>query len=171
MFLELGRRAGGTARPARLSRIRFRTTRRSSPASLVTATSGTASLQSDGAIFTPQLGWMLLSKFLQSQGVLEATNWVFLGAKVSANGKTLVGTAIAAGVGLLPGLPRRPRPGLRLPGQGQQRRPCASASRTRWTSSSRRVQRSGSAPATRRSESQGAPASRGAAIIGGRQSV
>ena len=47
---------------------------------------------SDGAIFTPKLGWMQLSKFLQSQGVLEATNWVFLGAKISANGKTLVGT-------------------------------------------------------------------------------
>ena len=47
---------------------------------------------SDGAIFTPKMGWMQLSKFLQSQGVLEATNWVFLGAKISANGKTLIGT-------------------------------------------------------------------------------
>lgn len=51
----------------------------------------------DGAIFTPKLGWMQLSRFLQSQGVLEATNWVFLGAKVSANGRTLVGTAFPLG--------------------------------------------------------------------------
>ena len=36
---------------------------------------------------------MQLSKFLESQGVLEATNWVFLGAKVSGDGKTLYGTA------------------------------------------------------------------------------
>ncbi|MFO1394959.1 MAG: hypothetical protein U1F09_14465 [Steroidobacteraceae bacterium] len=48
---------------------------------------------SDGAIFTRGLGWMQLSKFLQSQGVLEATNWVFLGARVSGNGKVLYGTA------------------------------------------------------------------------------
>ena len=48
---------------------------------------------SDGAIFTAGLGWMQLSKFLESQGVLEATNWVFLGAKVSGDGKTLYGTA------------------------------------------------------------------------------
>ncbi len=51
----------------------------------------------DGAIYTQQLGWMQLSWFLQSQGVLEAANWVFLGAKVSANGKTLVGTAFPLG--------------------------------------------------------------------------
>ena len=51
----------------------------------------------DGAIYTQQLGWMQLSRFLQSQGVLEAANWVFLGAKVSANGKTLVGTAFPLG--------------------------------------------------------------------------
>lgn len=49
---------------------------------------------SDGAIHTRRLGWMQLSKFLQSQGVLEATNWVFLGTKVSADGKTLVGTGV-----------------------------------------------------------------------------
>ena len=36
---------------------------------------------------------MQLSKFLESQGVLEATNWVFLGARVSGDGKTLYGTA------------------------------------------------------------------------------
>lgn len=48
----------------------------------------------DGAIYTPQLGWMQLSAFLQSQGVLEATNWTFLGTKVSADGKTLVGTGM-----------------------------------------------------------------------------
>jgi hypothetical protein len=47
----------------------------------------------DGAIFTPKLGWMQLSKFLQAQGVLEATNWIFLGAKISADGRTLIGTA------------------------------------------------------------------------------
>jgi hypothetical protein len=47
----------------------------------------------DGAIFTPKLGWMQLSRFLQAQGVLEATNWVFLGAKISADGRTLIGTA------------------------------------------------------------------------------
>jgi uncharacterized membrane protein len=46
----------------------------------------------DGAIFTPKLGWMQLSKFLQSQGVLEATNWVFFSTRVSGDGKTLVGT-------------------------------------------------------------------------------
>jgi len=46
----------------------------------------------DGAIYTPKLGWMQFGKFLQSQGVLEATNWTFLGAKVSADGKTIVGT-------------------------------------------------------------------------------
>jgi len=51
-------------------------------------------VSTDGDIYTPQLGWMLLSRFLQSQGVLEATNWVFLGAKISADGKTLVGTAL-----------------------------------------------------------------------------
>ena len=51
----------------------------------------------DGAIYTQQLGWMQLSWFLQSQGVLEAVNWVFLGARVSANGKTLVGTAAPLG--------------------------------------------------------------------------
>jgi hypothetical protein len=47
----------------------------------------------DGAIHTPGLGWMQLSKFLQSQGVLEATNWVFYGARVAGNGRTLVGVA------------------------------------------------------------------------------
>jgi hypothetical protein len=46
----------------------------------------------DGAIFTPRLGWMQLSKFLQSQGVLEATNWVFFSTRVSGDGKTLIGT-------------------------------------------------------------------------------
>ncbi|HQR48062.1 MAG TPA: hypothetical protein PL152_01930 [Steroidobacteraceae bacterium] len=51
----------------------------------------------DGAIFTPKLGWMQLSAFLQSQGVLEATNWVFLGTKVSADGKTLIGTGAPLG--------------------------------------------------------------------------
>ena len=40
---------------------------------------------------------MQLSKFLQAQGVLEATNWVFLGAKVSGDGKTLIGTAFPLG--------------------------------------------------------------------------
>jgi hypothetical protein len=51
----------------------------------------------DGVIYTPKMGWMKLSSFLQSQGVLEATNWVFLGAKVSASGRTIVGTAMPLG--------------------------------------------------------------------------
>jgi uncharacterized membrane protein len=46
----------------------------------------------DGAIFTPKLGWMQLSKFLQSQGVLEAASWVFFSTRVSGDGKTLIGT-------------------------------------------------------------------------------
>jgi len=47
----------------------------------------------DAAIYTPAMGWMLLSDFLQRQGVLEASRWQILGAKVSADGKTLAGTA------------------------------------------------------------------------------
>ena len=47
----------------------------------------------DGAIYTPKMGWMLLGDFLESQGVLEASRWLILGAKVSGSGKTLVGTA------------------------------------------------------------------------------
>ena len=48
----------------------------------------------DGAIYTPKLGWMQLSQFLKSQGVLEPDNWVFLGTRVSADGKTLVGSGM-----------------------------------------------------------------------------
>ncbi len=48
----------------------------------------------DGAIYTPGMGWMLLGDFLESQGVLEASRWWILGAKVSGSGKTLVGTAL-----------------------------------------------------------------------------
>jgi uncharacterized membrane protein len=48
----------------------------------------------DGAIYTPKLGWMQLSQFLKSQGVLEPANWVFLGTRVSADGKTLIGTGM-----------------------------------------------------------------------------
>jgi hypothetical protein len=47
----------------------------------------------DAAIYTPRMGWMLLADFLQSQGVLEASRWQFLGATISADGTTLVGTA------------------------------------------------------------------------------
>ena len=47
----------------------------------------------DGVIYTPKMGWMLLGDFLESQGVLEASRWLILGAKVSGSGKTLVGTA------------------------------------------------------------------------------
>jgi hypothetical protein len=47
----------------------------------------------DSAIYTPKMGWMLLAEFLQRQGVLEASRWQILGAYVSADGKTLAGTA------------------------------------------------------------------------------
>jgi hypothetical protein len=47
----------------------------------------------DSAIYTPKMGWMLLAEFLQRQGVLEASRWQILGANVSADGKTLSGTA------------------------------------------------------------------------------
>ena len=47
----------------------------------------------DAAIYTPKMGWVLLSDFLQGQGVLEASRWQFLGATISADGTTLVGTA------------------------------------------------------------------------------
>jgi len=48
----------------------------------------------EAAIYTPAMGWMLLAEFLQRQGVLEASRWQILGANVSADGKTLAGTAI-----------------------------------------------------------------------------
>jgi hypothetical protein len=48
----------------------------------------------DAAIYTPAMGWMLLADFLQRQGVLEASRWLLLGANVSADGKTLAGTAL-----------------------------------------------------------------------------
>jgi hypothetical protein len=48
----------------------------------------------EAAIYTPKMGWMLLTKFLERQGVLEASRWLLLGANVSAQGKTLAGTAI-----------------------------------------------------------------------------
>jgi len=48
----------------------------------------------DAAIYTPKMGWMLLGEFLERQGVLEASRWLILGAKVSGGGKTLVGTAL-----------------------------------------------------------------------------
>jgi uncharacterized membrane protein len=46
-----------------------------------------------GAIYTQKMGWMLLADFLDKQGVLEAAQMQLLGARVSANGKTLAGTA------------------------------------------------------------------------------
>jgi hypothetical protein len=36
---------------------------------------------------------MLMSEFLESQGVLEMSRWKILGARVSGNGKVLTGTA------------------------------------------------------------------------------
>jgi uncharacterized membrane protein len=48
----------------------------------------------DAALYTPKMGWMLLGDFLQRQGVLEAARWHVLGAYVSADGKTLAGTAV-----------------------------------------------------------------------------
>jgi hypothetical protein len=46
----------------------------------------------DGAIYTPQMGWMLLGHFLEKQGVLEASRWLIFGGRVSADGKTLTGS-------------------------------------------------------------------------------
>ncbi len=46
----------------------------------------------DAAIYTRGLGWMLLGDFLASQGVLEVTRWHLQGARVSGDGKTLIGT-------------------------------------------------------------------------------
>jgi len=48
----------------------------------------------EAAIYTPKMGWMPLAEFLQRQGVLEASRWQILGANVSAQGKTLAGTAL-----------------------------------------------------------------------------
>jgi hypothetical protein len=48
----------------------------------------------DGAIYTPQMGWMLLGEFLDRQGVLEASRWLILGARVSATGKVITGAAL-----------------------------------------------------------------------------
>jgi uncharacterized membrane protein len=47
----------------------------------------------DAAIYTRGLGWMLMSDFLASQGVLEMSRWQVLGARVSGNGKVITGTA------------------------------------------------------------------------------
>lgn len=47
----------------------------------------------DAAIYTRGLGWMLMSDFLASQGVLEMSRWQVLGARVSGNGRVLTGTA------------------------------------------------------------------------------
>ncbi len=51
----------------------------------------------DAAIYTRGLGWMLLSDFLEGQGVLETSRWVIIGARVSGDGKNLTGTAIPLG--------------------------------------------------------------------------
>jgi uncharacterized membrane protein len=48
----------------------------------------------DAAIYTPKMDWMLLRDFLEKQGVLEASRWLILGARVSGSGKTLIGTAL-----------------------------------------------------------------------------
>ena len=47
----------------------------------------------DAAIYTRGLGWMLMTEFLASQGVLEMSRWHVLGASVSGDGKVLTGTA------------------------------------------------------------------------------
>jgi len=52
---------------------------------------------SDAAIYTRGLGWMLFADFLKSQGVLEMSRWYVMGARVSGNGRVLVGTAIPLG--------------------------------------------------------------------------
>jgi hypothetical protein len=51
----------------------------------------------DSVIYTRSLGWMLLSEFLERQGVLEMARWHVTGARVSGNGKVLAGTAIPLG--------------------------------------------------------------------------
>jgi uncharacterized membrane protein len=48
----------------------------------------------EAAIYTPQMKWMLLSEFLEKQGVLETSRWYLLGGVVSASGKTIAGTAL-----------------------------------------------------------------------------
>ncbi len=61
---------------------------------VITGSSRLLNLVDDAAIYTPKMGWMLLAEFLQRQGVLEASRWQILGANVSADGKTLAGTAL-----------------------------------------------------------------------------
>lgn len=51
----------------------------------------------DAAIYTQGLGWMLLADFLKGQGVLEMSRWNVMGARVSGNGKVLIGTAFPLG--------------------------------------------------------------------------
>jgi hypothetical protein len=48
----------------------------------------------EAAIYTPAMGWMLLSEFLDRNGVLEASRWFMLGAFISGDGKALAGTAL-----------------------------------------------------------------------------
>ena len=87
-----------TGRPA--SRARSAKTARPPPTPChMTARSITGSSRllmqgvDDGVIYTRGLGWMLMSEFLESQGVLEMSRWKILGAKVSGNGTVLTGTA------------------------------------------------------------------------------
>jgi uncharacterized membrane protein len=51
----------------------------------------------EAVIHTDGLGWMLMSDFLASQGVLEMSRWHVMGARVSGNGKVLTGTAFPLG--------------------------------------------------------------------------
>jgi len=51
----------------------------------------------EAAIYTRGLGWMLMSEFLAQQGVLEMSRWHVLGARISGNGKVLVGTSFPFG--------------------------------------------------------------------------
>ena len=86
-----GKRASRSrpARIARPSRPRSPMTARSSPVHRACCTLGI----DDAAIYTRGLGWMLMSEFLASQGVLEMSRWQVLGARVSGDGKVLTGTA------------------------------------------------------------------------------
>ena len=48
----------------------------------------------EAAIYTPRMKWMLLSEFLEKQGVLETSRWYLLGAVIAASGRTIAGTAL-----------------------------------------------------------------------------
>ena len=109
----------------------------------------------DGAIYTPKMGWMLLADFLQKQGVLEASRWQSLGARVSADGKTLTGTGTPLAADYWHGFRLELDQVYVCHGKGEPPTHCASDSRMRWTSTCRMAMPSDCAPETPRSESQG----------------